>query len=101
MALLCIHDQICQRCSEHQLESEIQLRTSPTGGVRSIAELTGKQHGHVMRDIENTLNQMGIGALTFQGTYRDKANRLQPCYHLDRFHTEVLVTGYDVMCQFF
>ena len=34
-----------------------------------IAKLTGKEHFNVMRDIENTLGDAGIGAIKFEGSY--------------------------------
>ena len=42
------------------------------------------------------LNQLEIDSPEFSGEYKDSTGRTLPCYHLDRFLTEVLVTGYDV-----
>lgn len=67
-----------------------------TMSSREIAELTGKQHFHVKRDIEVMLEQLEEDASKFGDIYRDAKNRAQTEYHLDRYHTEVLVTGYDV-----
>ncbi|WP_289105254.1 phage antirepressor KilAC domain-containing protein [uncultured Halomonas sp.] len=70
--------------------------SKPTMSSREIAELTGKQHQHVKRDIEKMLESLGRDASTFGRTYQDSQNRFQTEYLLDRYHTEVLVTGYDV-----
>lgn len=63
---------------------------------REIAELTGKNHADVMRDIRKMLKSLNVGESTFAGTYSDIQGKSQPCFKLDRYHTEVLVTGYDV-----
>ena len=50
----------------------------------TIAEITGKEHRNVMRDIRETLEQAEISALKLERTYRDAQNREQKCYHLPR-----------------
>lgn len=69
---------------------------SVTMSSREIAELTGKQHKHVMADIQTMCDQLEIQSADFLADYIDGRGRKQPCYQLDRYHTEVLVTGYDV-----
>lgn len=68
----------------------------PTMSSREIAELTGKQHKHVMADIRTMCEQMEIDSADFSAQYKDSTGRTLPCFELDRYHTEVLVTGYDV-----
>ncbi|MDX7998796.1 Rha family transcriptional regulator [Xenorhabdus sp. Reich] len=79
---------------------------------REIAELTGKSPAHVCRDIRAMLAGLYGGAesdyirkpdlayLTNQGVtciQYDKNNQYGWEYLLDRRHTEILVTGYDVV----
>ena len=69
---------------------------SPKMTSREIAELTGKQHGHVMRDIEIMLEQLGEGLNGYIQIWRHPQNGQQYReYALDREHTECLVTGYS------
>lgn len=68
----------------------------PTMSSREIADLTGKQHKDVMADIRNMCKQLDIQSADFSADYTDSRGRSQPCFNLDRYHTEVLVTGYDV-----
>lgn len=68
----------------------------PTMSSREIADLTGKQHKDVMADIRNMCKQLDIQSADFSADYTDSRGRSQPCFKLDRYHTEVLVTGYDV-----
>ena len=63
---------------------------------REIAELTGKRHNDVMRDIRNMFDQLDADSAQFCAQYRDSTGRFLPCFELDRYHTEVLVTGCDV-----
>lgn len=72
------------------------MNKQTTMSSREIAELTGKQHQHVKRDIEIMLTNLGEDVSKFGHIYTDAVNREQTEYLLDRFHTEVLVTGYDV-----
>jgi len=61
----------------------------------TIAELTGKRHQHVLRDIEKVLTEVEIDASKFGGIYFDVSNRQQPCYHLPRRECDLLVSGYN------
>ncbi|MFG1359964.1 Rha family transcriptional regulator [Xanthobacter pseudotagetidis] len=64
---------------------------------REIAELTGKLHHNVMRDIRNMLEELNNPAgLNFEGSYRDSTGRALPCYHLPKRETLILVSGYSI-----
>ncbi|EIG8622111.1 Rha family transcriptional regulator [Shigella sonnei] len=65
-----------------------------------IAEFTGKKHFHVMRDIREMLDSLGISEESKSG-FVEKINNLgfavkEPVFHLDEELTLTLVTGYDV-----
>ncbi|MFI3180690.1 MAG: Rha family transcriptional regulator [Methylococcales bacterium] len=85
-----------------------------------IAELTGKKHFHVMRDIEVIIeqldevkhnpnldygitNQEKIGSDLSYGfkstTYRTVNDQAYKCYELDYKATMIVVTGYDVVAR--
>ncbi|SDI56375.1 phage regulatory protein/antirepressor Ant [Pseudomonas abietaniphila] len=63
---------------------------------REIADLTGKRHDHVMRDIRRMLEELQITDPRFGGSYRDGSGRSLPCFFLDRDLTETLITGYSI-----
>lgn len=63
-----------------------------------IAELTGKEHRNVMRDVKNLIDQEAIDTLNFERiSYTDSMNRKQDAYSLDFKASMVLVTGYDAI----
>lgn len=72
------------------------MTNAKTMSSREIAELTGKQHKHVMADVRSMCDQLGVDSAEFSAQYQDSTGRSLPCFELDRYHTEVLVTGYDV-----
>ncbi|MDB6134202.1 MAG: hypothetical protein JWM59_2445 [Verrucomicrobiales bacterium] len=79
----------------------LSLLAPPAGTVPAmssvdIAVLTNKEHYNVLRDIKNTLEEAGIGALKFEGTYTDSQNKERPCYHLPKFELDLVVSGYSV-----
>ncbi len=73
-----------------------QTQSAPTMTSREIAELTGKAHKEVTRDIENTLAQAEIDARIFAHTYKDTQNRQQREYRLPKRECDLVVSGYSV-----
>lgn len=67
-----------------------------TMSSREIAELTGKRHDHVKRDIEKMLTELEKDIPSFGAIYLDSRSREQVEYHLDRELTETLITGYSI-----
>ncbi|WP_336947247.1 Rha family transcriptional regulator [Asaia sp. HN010] len=66
-----------------------------TMSSREIAELTGKRHDNVIRDIEKMLEETGMGLLSFEDTYRNEQNGQEyRCFNLPKNLTIVLVAGY-------
>ena len=64
-----------------------------------VAELTGKQHQHVMRDIRALLEQ-GVAPSNFgRGTYKDANQQVRPCYNLTPKGCLILASGYDALLR--
>lgn len=73
--------------------------TVSTGNVltmssREIADLTGKRHDHVIRDIEKMLADVKIDAPKFGAVYSDAKGEQRKCYKLPRDLTYNLILGY-------
>jgi Rha family phage regulatory protein len=63
---------------------------------KEIAELTGKLHKNVMRDIRSLIEQGAIGQLNFEPVkYCDTKGEMRPMYSLDFRATMTVITGYD------
>ena len=67
-----------------------------TMSSREIAELTGKRHDNVKRDVVVMLESLDFDALKFEDIYFDSQRRQQKEYKLDREMTLCLVSGYNV-----
>ena len=84
----------------HQVSAGVTRIASPeqmTMSSLEIAELTGKQHTHVMRDIRTMLEDLGGEvASTFGGYYKASNGKQNPCFNLPRRETDILLTGYSV-----
>ena len=79
------------------------LQVKDTMSSLDIAELTGKQHAHVMRDIRNLLEQ-GVDKSNFGLIQRvsDLGNgrtRKDPCYNLTPKGVLILASGYDAVLR--
>lgn len=60
-----------------------------------IAEVTGKEHKNVMRDIQTLLSQ-GVDTLNFERiSYKDSMNRVRDAYQLTYKGVLILASGYN------
>ncbi len=72
---------------------------SPTMSSREIAELTGKRHDHVLRDIRAMLVELHgeVGVPSFKDTHCNEQNgQIYPIFNLPKRETLILVSGYSV-----
>lgn len=68
-----------------------------------IAEVTGKRHADVMRDVRNEINELGseIGERIFALTsYKDRSNRDSPCYSFGKEGAMQLALKYDALTRY-
>ena len=72
------------------------IQTSLTMSSREIAELTGKNHASVMRDIRNILGALGKDVSDYGGIYYDAYGREKPCFTLDHELALIMVSSYSV-----
>lgn len=64
-----------------------------------LAEVTGKQHAHVMRDIRNLLSQ-GVAESNFGlGSYTDANGQERPLFNLTPKGCLILASGYDAVLR--
>ncbi|WP_024864322.1 Rha family transcriptional regulator, partial [Bartonella doshiae] len=84
-------------------ERNFQNTTVQTMSSREIAELCGKQHKHVMRDVKQMLEELHskstepkFGLSEFIGFYKDSTGRTLPCYNLPKRECLILVSGYSM-----
>ncbi len=79
-------------------ERNFNNQTIPTMSSREIAELCGKRHDHVMRDIKKMLEELNapkFGVVDFSGYYLDSKGESRPCYNLPKRECLILVSGYS------
>lgn len=67
-----------------------------TMSSREIAELTGKQHKAVLRDIRVMFERLYLDENMFIGEYKDGRGNAQPCFNLDFHTTATLISGYSI-----
>jgi phage regulator Rha-like protein len=66
---------------------------------REIAELTGKDHRHVLADIRKMFEDLGETSAGFSADLPDAYGRPQPAFTLPKRETYILITGYSVMMR--
>ena len=74
----------------------VRIEDKLTMSSREIAELTGKQHKHVLTDIRLMLVNLGYTSAEFSAVYKDQQLIERPCFNLPKRETLILVSGYDV-----
>lgn len=77
----------------------LDIRGEQTMSSLQIAEITGKQHAHVMRDIRAILEQ-GVDESNFGLVeYRDAKGETRPCYNLTKTGCLILASGYSAVLR--
>lgn len=74
----------------------ILAETSLKMSSREIAELTGKAHQDVLRDIRNMLDELNQEASSFAGYYIAANGKQNPMFNLPKDLTITLISGYNV-----
>ena len=80
--------------------NEIILSTQngePVASSRQIAENFGKEHKHVLRDIENLIggeSKIGLSSMFFKSEYISAQNKKLPEYLMNRDGFSLLVMGF-------
>lgn len=84
----------------NDMSSDITLiSTKERMSSLEIAELTGKEHKNVIRDIRNLLCQ-GVAELNFEpGIYKDANQQNRPCFYLTKKGCLILASGYDAVLR--
>lgn len=77
----------------------ITITQAQTMSSLQIAELTGKRHDVILRDIRNLLEQ-GVNAHNFvEVEYTDKKGESRPCYQLTKVGCLILASGYKAVLR--
>lgn len=84
------------------INTSILVVSSPiiqTMSSKEIADMTGKEHKDVLRDIRNMFEQLQIDSAQFCAQYKDSTGRTLPCFNLDKDLSICLVSGYNVQLR--
>lgn len=76
--------------------STIANTTVQTMSSREIAELTGKQHKHVLEDARKMIEELGLTLADFTANLPDAYGRMQPVLCLPKRESIILVSGYNI-----
>lgn len=77
----------------------ITITQAQTMSSLQIAELTGKRHDAILRDIRNLLEQ-GVNAHNFvEVEYTDKKGESRPCFQLTKTGCLILASGYNAVLR--
>lgn len=74
----------------------INTASTLTMSSREIAELTGKRHDNICRDVFKMLTGLKSEVSDFLSSYSDPSGRRLPLYNLPKRETLILVSGYSV-----
>lgn len=78
----------------------INIQNEITMTSLEIAELTGKEHRNVLRDIEEQLGQLKeISLLKFEQSYTNARGRVYKMYRLPKREVLILIAGYSVQLR--
>jgi anti-repressor protein len=72
------------------------MPTAATMSSLTIAEITGKRHNDVIRDICNVLEQAEIEAAQFCAPFKMPSGQMATVYELPRRECDLVISGYSV-----
>lgn len=83
--------------------NELIISNNPITSMQ-IAEVIGKQHSHVMRDIRDEINKLEAGGVSYQSKfglvdYIDSKGEKRPCYQLSKEGVLQLAARYDAVVR--
>lgn len=81
------------------MEEIIKLGRTDTMTSLEIAEITGKKHAHVMRDIRLLIEQGVNGSNFGLVNYKDKKGEVRPMFELTPKGCLILASGYDALLR--
>jgi phage regulator Rha-like protein len=70
-----------------------------TMSSREIANLTGKEHKHVLDDVRKMLIELDIQSADFTADYKDPKGRTYQMFNLPKRETLILVSGYSIQLR--
>ena len=76
--------------------TNITQHSQPTMSSREIATLCDKRHDNVMADIRKMLNELGLYAPDFSGTFITEQGNQYECFNLPKRECLILVSGYNL-----
>lgn len=76
--------------------NQLIVSQSLTMGSREVAELTGKQHKHVLDDVRKMFHQLEINSADFSAQYKDSSGKLNREFNLKKRECLILVSGYNL-----
>ncbi|WP_039761483.1 Rha family transcriptional regulator, partial [Bartonella queenslandensis] len=76
-------------------KSTFNSASTQTMSSIEIAEVCGKQHKNVMRDIKQIFSELKFEPAKFLSNYIDEQGKKRPCYHLPKRECLILVSGYS------
>lgn len=81
------------------MEEIIKIGRTDTMTSLEIAEITGKKHAHVMRDIRSLIEQGVNGSNFGLVNYKDKKGEVRPMFELTPKGCLILASGYDALLR--
>lgn len=73
--------------------------TIVTMTTREIAELTGKQHKHVLDDTRKMLEELGLALADFSANWPDAYGRMQPAFALPKEIYSLILDKYKGLAR--
>ena len=92
---------MCACANKPTRKMSTDVLPAAAGGMSSvaIAQVTGKKHWHVIRDIRALLEQ-GVSQTNFGlAEYLDQQGKTRPCYQLSRKGCLILASGYNALLR--